>query len=242
MIRICICDDDQLHSSKLEKIIMDCVSKYPNIALDIDIYGSGATLLNALHVRNEEYQILFLDIEMDSLNGIEVARKIRETDKSMIIIYVTSYAEYTMESFEVSPFRYILKPIDDENISKVLLHAVEEITRNNQYLFFKSQNLNYQIKSETILSISSLKGRIIHVVTCDNEFTFYGTIKDVEDMLDPLSFIKVNQGTMVNLNYIHIISGTDVILTNKEKYAISRGQKKIVKDAYNHFIKRRIGF
>ncbi|MGF7050672.1 DNA-binding LytR/AlgR family response regulator [Paenibacillus sp. DS2015] len=242
MIRICICDDEQLHSSKLEKIIMDSAGLYQNIELDIDIYGSGKSLLEALNTRNEEYQILFLDIEMGYLNGIEVAREIRKIDKNMIIIYVTSYDNYTMESFEVSPFRYILKPIQEEQISKVLLHAIDEVTRNNQYLFFKSQNLNYQIKSETILSILSEKGRIIHVITSDDEFSFYGTIKEVEEMVDPSSFIKVNQGTILNLNYIHIISGTDVILTNKENFAISRGQRKIVKDAYNNFIKRRIGF
>ncbi|OZQ88537.1 LytTR family DNA-binding domain-containing protein [Paenibacillus sp. VTT E-133291] len=242
MIRICICDDEQLHSSKLEKIIMDSAGLYQNIEFDIDIYESGKSLLKALNARNEEYQILFLDIEMGILNGIEVAREIRKIDKNMIIIYVTSYDNYAMESFEVSPFRYLLKPLKEEQISKVLLHAIDEVRRNNQYLFFKTQNLNYQIKSETILSISSEKGRIIHVVTVDDEFSFYGTIKEIKEMLDPLSFVKVNQGTILNLNYIHIVSGTDIILTNKENFAISRGQRKIVKDAYNQFIKRRIGF
>lgn len=78
MIRICICDDEQLHSSKLEKIIMDSAGLYQNIELDIDIYESGKSLLNALKARNEEYQILFLDIEMGILNGIEVARKLEK--------------------------------------------------------------------------------------------------------------------------------------------------------------------
>lgn len=242
MIRIAICDDNMEHSTELENIIFDCMDKHPNIKIETDIFDSGLALLNNINLGIETYQLLFLDIEMNTINGIETAQKIREDDKNLIIIYVTSYDKYTLESFKVAPFRYLLKPINKKSIEKVLLEAIQEIQLNNQYLFFKYKNNQYQLRSENITSISTKKGRMLKIIAADGEkFQFYGQLKDMENQLNPLNFVKVNQGTILNLNYIHIISGVELQLTNGDVFFISRGQKKIVNKAYNNFIKRRIG-
>lgn len=243
MIRIAICDDNVQHSTELENIILDCMDKYPNIKIETDVFDSGSSLLNNMNLCIETYQILFLDIEMDAINGIETAYEIRKSDRNLIIIYVTSYYKYTLESFKVAPFRYLLKPIDKKKIEKVLLEAIREIKLNNQYLFFKYQNRQYQLAAENIISISSEKGRMLKIITSDGEeeFQFYGRLKDMENQLNPLIFVKVNQGTILNLNYVHIISGVELQLTNGDTFFISRGQKKVVKEAYKGFIKRRIG-
>lgn len=243
MINICICDDNLIHCTQLENYIIKYMRDILKMKVKIEIYGRGETLLKAIIDRKETYQILFLDIEMDKLNGIETAQQIRKMDRSLIIIYVTSYDKYTMESFEVSPFRYLLKPVDCEQIYTVLSQAIDEVMLNNQYLFFKYQNNQYQIKSESIISITSVQGRMILVTTVNNEepFCFYGKIKDMEENMNPLIFVKVNQGIIINMNYIHIISGSDIHMVNKEVFPISRGQKKKVKSSYNEYLRRKIG-
>ena len=182
-------------------------------------------------------QILFLDMEMAGMNGIETARKLRNKDRSMLIIYVTSYDKYTMDSFEVSPFRYLLKPVDYEKIEQVFSAAIDEILNNHASLFFKRNNEQIQVNCDKIISIVSEKGRMLRLITREAQQAnlFYAKIKDVEKQLDPFVFIKIN------LNYVYIISSEEIHLTTGEVIPISRGRKKAVKEVYSLFVKRKVG-
>lgn len=242
MLKICICDDERFQGTEFEDYIIDYMD-VREIKLEIDIFESGTALVKQIQREKELYQIAFLDIEMEGMNGIETAKCIRQMDKDLVIVYVTSYEKYTLESFEVSPFRYLIKPVKKEQFQMVLDQAVNEIMMRNQYLFFKVQGKQYQVKYDNIISIMSEKGRIIHVHTNDTEegVSFYGKIKDLEKILNPYMFIKINQGTIVNFNYIYIISNSEIRLVTNEILPISRGQKSRVKKGYNDFLKRKMG-
>lgn len=243
MIRICICDDDILYSSFLENCILKFTSTIDGLEVDIDIYESGISLTESITRKQESYQILFLDMEMEGMNGIETAREIRKVNKSLYIIYVTSYEKYSIESFEVSPYRYLIKPIDENNIQTVLAQVIEELMVNKQYLFFKYQNAQYQIECDSIIVIKSELSRMIRIIlTENNESTiFYGKIKDIEKDLNPLVFVKVNSGTIVNLKHVNIVTNKEIKMNDGNVYPISRGQKQEVKIKYNSFLERRLG-
>ena len=74
------------------------------------------------------YQIIFLDIEMQEMNGIEVARRLRELEKDFLLVFITGYDNYMLESFEVLPFRYVLKPIDSEKLEPILQQIMIELS------------------------------------------------------------------------------------------------------------------
>lgn len=243
MLRICICDDDKFYGTRLEDYIMEYISNKEGIEVDVDIYESGVTLAKQISTEQESYQILYLDIEMEGMNGIETAKLIRQIDKELVIIYVTSYEKYTLESFEVSPFRYLIKPIEKDAFHMVLEQAINEVMLKNQYLFFKAKNRQYQVKCDRIVTIMSEKGRMVEIHTSDSEdvISFYGKIKDIEKLLNPFSFVKINPGTIVNLNFVYIITNSEIKLTTNEILPISRGQKSRVKNVYNDFLKRKIG-
>ena len=238
-----ICDDNILHSNKMEEIIIEHCKKFLNLTVDVEVFDSAETLLKEVTKHEATYPILFLDIEMSGMDGIEVAREIRKKDSDMIIIFVTSYDQYTLKSFEVKPFRYLLKPVNDENVTYILSQAIDEAMKNNQYLFYKHQNLQYQIRCDTIIVVLSENGRMIRVETVNKNTSilFYGKIKEIEKSLNPMRFVKVNPGTIINLSYINIISGNEVHLIDGQIFTISRGQKKIVKESYNDFIARKMG-
>lgn len=242
-MKVAICDDEISYCGTLESYLLKISKKYINLALDIDVYQSGEEMLRIVKEENVKPHILFLDMEMDGMNGIETARKLREKDRSMLIIYVTSYDKYTMDSFEVSPFRYLLKPVDYEKIEQVLSSAIDEILNNHANLFFKRSNEQIQVNCEKIISIVSENGRMLRVITSDEqpENLFYAKIKDIEKRLNPFVFVKVNQGTIINLNFVHIISSDEVYLTTGETIPISRGRKKAVKEVYSLFVKRKVG-
>lgn len=244
MIRICICDDDTVFSSNLEEYILEYTSEIEGLEVEIDIYEDGLSLTKSIEKKNNGYQILFLDMEMKQLNGIETARKIRENDKNVYIIYITGYEKYSIDSFEVSPFRYIIKPINRINFQSILMQVIEEIMIRKDYLFFKYQNVQYQIKCESIVAIKSEMGRMIRILLSKSEaepVLFYGKIKDIEKKLNPLLFIKVNSGTVINLNYVNIITNKEIKMNDGNIYPISRGQKQEVKKKYNIFLERRLG-
>lgn len=242
MINICICDDDEKYCSSIEEYIIN-FSRQLMVDCDIDIYTSGEALLKARNENDIKYQLCFLDIEMNKINGIETASYIRKKDREMLIVYISSYDRYTLESFAVSPFRYILKPVNKEEIENILSLAYNEIMINNQYLFFKYQNIHYQVKYENIVSIESEGGRMINVNTNDEVklYKFYGKMKELENKLNPMIFIRVSSGVFVNFNYIYIISGYKIQMVNGSIYMISRTKNKNVKDAYNEYLKRKIG-
>lgn len=242
-MRVAICDDDLTHSGQLETYLMTVMQKYINLTVDIEVYQSGEELLKLLREEQVYPQILFLDIEMGGIDGVQTAKAIRSKDRSMVIIYVTSYDKYTMDSFEVSPFRYLLKPITYEKIEQVFSAAIDEILNNHAYLFFKRNSEQIQIKCEDIVSIVSENGRMLRINTKDKteENMFYAKIKDVEKQINPLMFLKINKGTIINLNYVHIITSEDVFLTTGERITISRGRKRAVKEAYSFYMKRRVG-
>lgn len=242
-MKVAICDDELNHCGLLERYILKISEKYINLIVDIDVYQSGEEILRMITTEKVRPQILFLDMEMSGINGIETARKLRGIDRSMLIIYVTSYDKYTMDSFEVSPFRYLLKPVDYERIEQVFSDAVDEILNNHASLFFKRNNEQVQINCEDIISIISENGRMLRVITKEEQSgnLFYARLKDIEKQLNPLVFVKVNQGTIINLNFVHIISSKEVHMTCGEIIPISRGRKKEVKEAYSLYVRRKAG-
>lgn len=242
-MKVAICDDDINHCAILEQYLLNLSKKYMNLIIDIDVYQSGEELLKMIEIEKTRPQILFLDMEMEKLNGIETARELRKQDRHMLIIYVTSYDKYTMDSFEVSPFRYLLKPVDSDKIEQVFSAAVDDILNHQAILFLKYGHEQVQIPCEEIIFIESENGRMIRVITKEEQSQnlFYAKIKEVEKQLNPLVFVKVNQGTIINLNFVHIISSDQVCMTTGEIIPISRGRKKAVKEVYSLYVKRKIG-
>ena len=242
-MRVAICDDDISHSGMLEGYLLDISKKYQNLNVDIDVYQSGEELLRMIEIEKQVPQILFLDVEMGDLNGIETAYKLRSSHKKMHIIYVSSYSQYTCEGYEVGAFRYILKPISYESIEKHFSAAIDEVLNNREWIFFKQGNDDIQIRCEDVVCIMSERGRMLRLITDDpnDEQVFYAKLKDVEKILNPLIFIKVNQGTIINLNYVRIVSSDEVYMKNGNIIPISRSRKKDVKSSYSLFVKRKVG-
>ena len=114
IVNIAICDDNTKPISILENYLFEI----SNIKIECDAYQSGESLVNAYKNNIERYDVVFLDMEMKELNGIETANLIREFDEHIIIVFVTSHSEYMKESFQCQPFRFIEKPLDYDELKK----------------------------------------------------------------------------------------------------------------------------
>lgn len=241
-MNIAICDDDFKFINLIEDMIYDLSQKLENFNPDIDVYISGEELLRLIDVKNLP-SIIFIDIEMKGINGIQTARELRKYSEEVLIIYVTSYETYTLESFEVRPFRYLLKPIDTNMFAKAFYDAIEYLKNSNDHIFFKKGKNFIQVDSSSITAIFSESGRKLRLKT-DNELNdkvFYGKIKNIEKELNPLNFVKINRGTIINLKKVKILNSQEVIMIDDSILPISKNRKQIIIDLYSSFISKEVG-
>ena len=241
-MNIAICDDNIKFINLMEDMIYELSQKFENLRPDIDVYQSGEELLRVIDVDNLP-SIIFIDIEMKEINGIQTARKLRKYSEEILIIYVTSYETYTLESFEVRPFRYLLKPIDTKEFAKAFYDAIEYIKNSSSHVFFKRGKDYIQIESSSIIAIFSEAGRKLRIKT-DNELNdevFYGKIKNIEKKLHPLNFVKINRGTIINLKKVKILNSQEVIMVDDQILTISKNRKQSVIDLYSTFISKEVG-
>lgn len=207
MYKIAICDDNVEQTGITEKIILDFFATIDR-KIEIDVFFKPETLLNVMSEPKNNYQLIFLDIEMQGINGIEVAKRLRALEKEFLLVFITGYDNYMLESFEVLPFRYVLKPIDSEKMEPILQQLVFELDHHNQYLFYKIGKQHYQLRIRDIVVISSELGRKVKVRSVDeSEIEFYFKLKELLKILPSSYFFQVNRGVIINLNYITGIIG-----------------------------------
>lgn len=129
MYNIIICDDNPQSVTQIENCLLDVMNQN-NYEFQIEAYYSGERFLTQFLANEICVDILFLDIEMEHKSGIEVARAIRAVESELIIIFFSSHEKYLIELFEVSPFRFIKKPIEPNKVHQITLSAIQKLNRN----------------------------------------------------------------------------------------------------------------
>ncbi|MDE6182655.1 MAG: LytTR family DNA-binding domain-containing protein, partial [Eubacteriales bacterium] len=182
MLKIAICDDDDNTCSRIEDILIEFF-KEQGILFEIDIFNSGESIYKKL--KNKcIFDIIFLDIEMKELNGIELGKEIRDffQNETTKIIYISSYEEYCMDLFKVRPFDFIIKPFKKEDLILTLKRVINLINITHEiFTYKKGHTLNKEIIKNIIYFES--QGKEIKMVTIDKQILFYGSLKDIFEQL-----------------------------------------------------------
>lgn len=220
-MKIAVCDDDRLLTGEIDGQLQKIREK-TGISFETDIFFDGETLWEAIE-KNGSYDIVYLDIEMKNMDGITVARKIRDRDPYAILIFVSSYDSYYEQLFEVEPLRFLHKPIDPEKFEEYFRVAYKKLTSLEDRLHFEFNKRLYQIPYRNIVYMESRR-RVIHLVGKNGEeYRFY---KKMKDLLEEIShtgnmFIRVHCSYVVNYYYIKSLSSTEVELLTGEKLPVS---------------------
>ncbi len=233
MLRIAICDDDNNFAVEVENLII-CDSLRLGIRSETDIFSDGQTLLNAFR-NGEHYSLIFIDIEMKVLDGISTARFIRKTDRSVLIIYISGYEQYLKELFEVEPFRFLSKPLQQKQFSRYFEDACQRIGETSDIFFHFTFNKELKrIPVKDIVYFES-RNRLIYIILRDSSSEhFYGKLRDIEKELSTsrLYFFRIHQSYLVNYNYIKTMNYSEITISygNKEqKLKISEDRQKGVR-------------
>ncbi len=234
MIKVCVCDDDELIANKISSII-DSLAEEKNIKIKKDVYYSGSAMVRGIENNNSYYDLIFLDIEMEDIDGIEAAKRLRLRDELANIIYVTSYQNYAIETFAVRPYQFVLKPFEDGVIEKHFMDVYERVLSDSEECFkFKFCNVHYKVLLKDIMYFESCKRSIIIHLSDGTKYKFYGKINNVENMLidSKSDFLRIHQSILVNLKFIRIKRFSDIQLMNGTILQISENKRNIVNQQY----------
>jgi len=232
VMNVAICDDNINYSKIAETYIREVVG--PKRSVSIDIFLSGQKLLESTIEKN--YDIVFLDIEMPGIKGIEVAQKLREKDKSVIIAFLTNYSEFATKGYEVSAFRYILKEEPESMIKRQIQSIVNEYYRKQKCLVATVKGDRITIKISSIVYLEVMK-RIIYVHTVSGQtYQFYSTLNNMLERLEGFGFVKTHQSYVVNMSYIESVHVNSVVLKTGATIPLSRVLKRDVETAYVSYL------
>lgn len=226
MLRIAICDDDinardALHI-QLESILMEETEKI------VYEFVSGQTVVNWLLKHPGEIDLLFLDVEMPGLNGMETAERIREFDKNMILVFVTGYTDYVFDGYRVGALDYVIKPAGKERLYEIMKRVREQLfLQLKENFVFQNIDGTYRFSYEEILYFYSER-RQVTVVTERGDFTFYGKLGEVESETGG-DFVRIHQRYLVNGKKVSRIGSASLLIGEGDKVAelpISRGLRE----------------
>lgn len=224
-LNIAICDDNE-KTIKDESSLIHSVLEELNIKHCIDEYTSPLDLLQA----PKAYDIVFLDIEMDELNGIQTANKLKSINKDCLPFFVTNHPTYHEEASNERPFRFWTKPIERRALEYGIKSAIKELQSSNYYINIKINNKKTPVCVQNIIYIY-MENKRLHIITKKGEIITDDTLKNVYAQIKDLEyFTETCRGYYVNLNYVTKHTHDTAICQCKEttyKVCISRRKHKI---------------
>lgn len=232
MLRIAICDDSSQFISEIENYFIKMNLKN----VEYDLFLTGTDIINELNYNNV-YNIYFLDIKMKPINGIDLAKKIRNFTKDALIIFVTSYSNYVYDVFEVITFDFIIKPISFDRFRAVVNKAIDYIDYVNKVFYFSYRKNHYNVFYSQIVYFEK-NARILYVHSTTQVYQCNMTIKELTKLLDMEIFVQIHSSYIVNLSFVQSINKQEIKLTTGETIYASRNKKQYLKEKHLDYIKR----
>lgn len=231
-MHIAICDDSTADMERLKK----CFVRLIEYSVTYDSYSSAEKLLTAISCDATHYDLFLLDIEMPKINGMSLARKIRKTDAKALLVFLTSYNHFMAEAFEVITFDYILKPIDDAKLKRVLDKAMNYLNITNRNFSFQYQRNRYSLRYDDILYFEK-KGRQAIIASISDDYKTNMTLTEIWSQLDERAFATIHGSYIVNMKHIKSLSPGSLKLTDGTELSVSRGRRKEMNAKYYDYLR-----
>lgn len=227
MYNIGICDDERETCAQIVNMIQD-YSKRNRLEIEISVWYTGEALYADL-VKKAMIDLLFLDIELVSTDGIQIGKLIRNEleNPDISIAYISSKSSYALELFKIHPIDFLIKPISAQDINDTIDEALRLYHRNNKVFEYRANGYNCKIPYKNIVYFYS-ENKKIHMVTLDSEVQFTGKIKEIIEQV-PECFIQIHQSYIINMDHMNECSYETVRMRGDILLNISQPYRKIVR-------------
>lgn len=241
MIRIALCDDelDELH---LLESVMKQYEGERNLSFRISSFRNGEELTKDW----ENFDIVFLDIKMGAMDGMEAAKYIRKKDKQVEIIFITSHIGLTKEALSVHAFEYLEKPVNKETIYLQLDEVLEKISQNKQVYAKRKETVEINTGKSTIrFAIDDIyyferNDRKIKAVTKRGNYIVMETISSLEQKLKDYDFVMPHQSFVVNINHMQDYYKDEILMTNNDKVPVAQKRSSEFKRVMRDFLQKQM--
>ncbi|MDF2872253.1 MAG: LytTr DNA-binding domain family [Anaerocolumna sp.] len=225
MFHIAICDDQQIICSEIERVILNYTKDNLN-EIVVDIYYTGEELCRFMK-SGEEFDLIFLDIELRNINGVEVGKIIRDEMKNDLvqIVYISGKDNYYLELFEVRPMHFLHKPLKPDKIIKDIEKAMELSGRLNNFYTYKQNHKVCKLPIKDILYFES-DNRRVKIITAVSEIYFYGSLEEVFREVSKYRFLYIHKSYIVNYTHITRFGHKEIVVTNNTILPISQQRRK----------------
>ncbi len=231
MIQVAIVEDDKNYAASLKKYILR-YEEEQNIKFSVEWFEDGEDIA-------EEYKghfdIILMDIEMQFMDGMSAAKKIREVDEEVIIMFITNSPQYAMQGYAVDALDYVLKPINYYAFSQRLTRALSKMKKQEEtYLTLNYRGGVQKIRISDLYYVEVRDHDLIYH-TKDGNLMIRGTMREAEENLKEESFFRCNKAYLVNLEYVDGFENGDALVAG-ERLMVSRARKKEFLDALNNYM------
>ena len=230
-MRVAICDDERESCNGLSLLI-----KRQEPDCEVACFHTCRQFLEAA----QHFDILLLDIQMEEMGGIEVARALRGWGERTVLIFVTALKEYAPEAFEVSAFHYLLKPVVPEKFCRVFESACLQVrkleSQSAGQLFFQTKARSFTVPRDEVLYVESRR-RKVEIHTRKENVTVYATMKHMEEQLGE-GFYRCHRGYLVNMAYVTGYGAGFVRLQNGEAVYLAREKYSEFAKVYSEYLRQ----
>lgn len=232
-MRVAVCDDESDFCDRIKEALVTEESE-ENVAC----FASGEELLRQSD--KSPYDIVYLDIEMLGMNGIEVAEELKKRNQNVIIIFVSSHTSYISRTFRVDAFQFLIKEdMDRESVLSEYCRAKERYRKDHDYYTIKQNTEHRRFEICKITYLES-RNRHLYLNTADGkEYEYRGKLDREAEKLKPYHFVRVHESYLVNMAYIEIYGNDQLSLkydSQNRRFTISRRYRDEVASAYNLYI------
>lgn len=217
MYRLAICDDEQADVVYLQSLL-EKWAENTRTALKIESYPSAEAFLFQ-YEEDKAFDLLLLDIEMGEMSGVELARKIRQENRVVQIVFITGYMEYIAEGYDVEALHYLLKPVTAEKLYAVLDRSAERLKAKEKALCLALPGMVARVPFHEIRYLEVQRNYV--TVQGAEAYTVKKTLSELEEELDE-SFCRTGRSYIVNLRFVKKITRTQVILKDGKELPLSR--------------------
>ncbi len=217
MLSVAVCDDVFIECCLMAKDIKNILEQM-KVPCILRQFQSGRELLQA----QESFDIIFLDIMMCGLDGMETAQLFRKKAFDKILIFVSSSQKYVFDAYDVEAFQYLLKPVGHRKLEQVLQKAVHKTQGSPQeFIIVSRERQNKKLFLDSIYYFG-IQGRIVEVHGVEGVFHYYGQIGGLEQMLQEKGFFRCHKSCLVNLKYVDTYNRQEAVLENGERVLIAK--------------------
>ena len=211
--------DDSTTDAAFVKGILDQWASQRQVSIQAEVFSSAESFLFR-YAEDKDWDILLLDIEMGAMDGVTMAKRVRQNNEAVQIVFITGYSDYIAEGYEVAALHYLMKPVNRDKLLTILDRAMEKRKQEERCLNLEAYGEMVRIPFYEIRYLDVHQNYVtVHAKT---DYTVKRTLSDFERELDD-RFCRVGRGMILNLKYIQRVTKTEVRLSDGTVLSLPRG-------------------